>query len=92
MDHLKPLHIFLKQEIDRMQRVITSVRTTLTDLKLAIDGTIIMSENLRDALDNIFDARIPNAWRKVGLKIMAISFCLLTQVVSSSLIMNNVLA
>ncbi|VDP97505.1 unnamed protein product [Trichobilharzia regenti] len=66
MDHLKPLHIFLRQEVDRMQRVITNVRTTLTDLKLAVDGTIIMSENLRDALDNIFDARIPSSWRKVS--------------------------
>ena len=40
----QPLNIFLRQEIDRMQRVIVTVRTTLTDLKLAIDGTIIMSE------------------------------------------------
>lgn len=42
--NLHPLNIFLKQEIDRMQRVIFTVRITLTDLKLAIDGTIIMSE------------------------------------------------
>jgi dynein heavy chain len=42
--NLHPLNIFLKQEIDRMQRVISTVRVTLTDLKLAIDGTIIMSE------------------------------------------------
>ena len=48
-----------------MQRVIAVVRSTLKDLKLAIDGTIIMSENLRDALDNMYDARIPNAWLKV---------------------------
>lgn len=48
-----------------MQRVISNVRTTLQDLKLAIDGTIIMSENLRDALDNMFDARVPNWWKKV---------------------------
>ena len=60
-----PMNIFLRQEVDRMQRVITAVRTTLIDLKLAIDGTIIMSENLRDALDNIFDARVPALWRKV---------------------------
>ena len=38
MGHLQPLNIFLKQELDRMQRVISTVRTTLVDLKLAIDG------------------------------------------------------
>lgn len=38
MGQLQPLNIFLKQEIDRMQKVISVVRTTLTDLKLAIDG------------------------------------------------------
>lgn len=44
MDHLQPLNIFLRQEIDRMQRVISSVKATLIDLRLAIEGTIIMSE------------------------------------------------
>ena len=44
MGHLQPLNIFLKQEIDRMQRVITILRNTLVDLKLAIEGTIIMNE------------------------------------------------
>ena len=66
MGQFTPLNIFLRQEVKRMQRVITEVRTTLVDLKLAIDGTIIMSEGLRDALDNIYDARIPNAWLKVS--------------------------
>lgn len=65
LDHLKPLHIFLRHELDRIQRVISLVRATLSDLKLAIDGTIVMSENLRDALDNIYDARIPAMWKKV---------------------------
>lgn len=65
MGALMPMNIFLRQEVDRMQKVISIVRTTLVDLKLAIDGTIIMSENLRDALDNIFDARVPGLWRKV---------------------------
>ena len=50
-----------------MQKVITRVRLDLKDLKLAIDGTIIMSENLRDALDNMFDARVPTTWKKVWL-------------------------
>jgi dynein heavy chain len=66
MGALQPMNIFLKQEIDRMQRVISAVRTTLNDLKLAIDGTIIMSENLRDALDSMFDAKIPPMWQKVS--------------------------
>jgi len=64
MDILQPLNIFLKQEVDRMQRVISVVRSTLKDLKLAIDGTIIMNENLTDALDNMFDARVPAFWKK----------------------------
>ena len=69
MGRLQPMNIFLRQEIDRMQKVITTVRLTLQDLKLAIDGTIIMSENLRDALDCMYDARIPKAWAKVSTEI-----------------------
>ncbi|KPP75577.1 dynein heavy chain 5, axonemal-like [Scleropages formosus] len=67
MGSLQPMNIFLRQEIDRMQKVIQLVRNTLTDLKLAIDGTIIMSENLRDALDCMYDARIPERWKKASL-------------------------
>lgn len=52
-----------------MQRVISLVRSTLTDLKLAIDGTIVMSENLRDALDCMYDGRIPASWKKVSAHI-----------------------
>lgn len=44
MGHLNSMNIFLRQEIDRMQIVITLVRKTLKDLLLAIDGTIIMNE------------------------------------------------
>jgi hypothetical protein len=38
------MNIFLRQEIDRMQKVIKIVRITLQDLLLAIDGIIIMNE------------------------------------------------
>ena len=71
MGPIQPMNIFLRQEIDRMSRVIAAVKNTLTDLQLAIDGTIVMSENLRDALDQIYDARIPKAWNKV----IKISIC-----------------
>uniref|UniRef100_A0A8C3GNK9 Dynein axonemal heavy chain 8 n=1 Tax=Cairina moschata TaxID=8855 RepID=A0A8C3GNK9_CAIMO len=66
MGHLNSMNIFLRQEIDRMQKVITILRNSLSDLKLAIEGTIIMSENLRDALDNMYDARIPQIWKRVS--------------------------
>uniref|UniRef100_A0A671WTD6 Dynein, axonemal, heavy chain 5 n=1 Tax=Sparus aurata TaxID=8175 RepID=A0A671WTD6_SPAAU len=66
MGSLQPMNIFLRQELDRMQRVISIVRSTLTDLRLAIDGTIIMSEDLRDALDCMFDARIPRLWLRIS--------------------------
>ncbi|KAK6967902.1 dynein heavy chain 8 axonemal, partial [Biomphalaria glabrata] len=74
MGNLQPLNIFLRQEIDRMQKIITIVRLTLGDLKLAIEGTIIMSENLRDALDNLFDARVPKRWIRFSWQSSTIGF------------------
>ncbi|KAM4579488.1 dynein axonemal heavy chain 8-like, partial [Fundulus diaphanus] len=74
MGALNPMNIFLRQEVDRMQRIISVVRTSLSDLKLAIDGTIIMSDNLRDALDNIFDARVPSLWRNISWESSTLGF------------------
>lgn len=80
MGPLRSMCIFLRQEIDRIQKVlievfflkipfsrlllqiIVLVRSTFKDLLLAIEGTIIMSEQLRDALDCIFDAKVPTIW------------------------------
>uniref|UniRef100_A0A8C4U7Q9 Dynein axonemal heavy chain 5 n=1 Tax=Falco tinnunculus TaxID=100819 RepID=A0A8C4U7Q9_FALTI len=74
MGAIQPINIFLRQEIDRMQHVISRVRTTLTDLKLAIDGTIIMSEELQDALDNMYDARIPKLWLRISWESTTLGF------------------
>ncbi|GAB0182986.1 dynein axonemal heavy chain 5 [Grus japonensis] len=74
MGAIQPINIFLRQEIDRMQHVISRVRTTLTDLKLAIDGTIIMSEELQDALDNMYDARIPKLWFRISWESATLGF------------------
>ncbi|XP_072136268.1 dynein axonemal heavy chain 8-like [Mobula birostris] len=66
MGILNSMNIFLRQEIDRMQKVITMLRLCLGDLQLAIEGTIIMSENLTDALDNMYDARVPQGWKRIS--------------------------
>jgi dynein heavy chain len=57
-----PLNIFLFQEIQRMQRVLTIVRTNLTDLVLAIDGTVVMTPELLEDLNMISEAKIPKSW------------------------------
>ncbi|XP_052872308.1 dynein axonemal heavy chain 8 [Anopheles cruzii] len=64
MGHQEPMNVFLRQEIDRIQRILLLVRQTLDDLLLAIDGVIIMNEQLRDALDSIYDARVPAMWKR----------------------------
>ncbi|KAF5396848.1 Dynein heavy chain 8 axonemal [Paragonimus heterotremus] len=66
MGMLQPMNIFLRQELDRMQRLIGMVRICLTDLKLAIEGAVVMSESLREALDCMYDARIPASWTKLS--------------------------
>merc|ERR1712216_54308 len=62
----KPLSVTLRQEIERVQMVLLKIRSTLSDLKLAIAGTIIMSPGLATALNCLFDARIPPLWTKVS--------------------------
>jgi dynein heavy chain, axonemal len=57
-----PLNIFLYQEIMRMQRVIALVRKTLNDTIDAIDGQIIMTPTILDAINSIADAKVPLIW------------------------------
>lgn len=57
-----PLNIFLDQEITRMQKVFNIVRSTLNDVRDAIDGQIIMTSEILDSINSIFDARVPNTW------------------------------
>ncbi|PSN54219.1 Dynein heavy chain 5 [Blattella germanica] len=74
MGALLPMNIFLRQEIDRIQRVIKTVHSTLCNLKLAIDGTIVMSQGLRCSLDAMYDARIPDSWQKVSWESATLGF------------------
>jgi len=57
-----PLNIFLFQEIQRLQRVIGKVRFILAQLRLAIKGEVVMTEELQATLDAMYDARVPQPW------------------------------
>eukprot|EP00462_Mataza_sp_D1_P007532 CAMPEP_0175123998 /NCGR_PEP_ID=MMETSP0087-20121206/2542_1 /TAXON_ID=136419 /ORGANISM="Unknown Unknown, Strain D1" /LENGTH=4569 /DNA_ID=CAMNT_0016405727 /DNA_START=105 /DNA_END=13811 /DNA_ORIENTATION=+ len=57
-----PLNVFLYQEITRLNFAINNVRKTLTNLKQAINGEIIMTPQLQAALNSIFDAKPPVHW------------------------------
>lgn len=57
-----PLNVFLYQEVTRLNAAIGRVRGTFSELKQAINGEIIMTPELQDALNAIFDAKPPTAW------------------------------
>jgi len=54
-----------------MQLVIDVVNKLLVDIVLAIDGLIIMTPEIVDAIDALFDARVPKewVWNAVGVEI-----------------------
>ena len=52
----------LRQEIDRLNIILDLCRSTLKNLRLAIAGTVALSGDLVDALEALFDAKIPPKW------------------------------
>ena len=69
-----PMNIFLRQEIDRMQKILTLVRRTLIDLKMALEGTIVMSDDLKETLDFMYDAKVPENWKKLSWRSTTLGF------------------
>lgn len=58
-----PLNIFLRQEIEQLQTVLNIVRKTMADMVAAIEGTIIMTADLVNAINMVFDFRVPTKWQ-----------------------------
>jgi len=61
-----PLSIFLRQEIEQFQVVLDIVRKTMTSMVEAIDGTTTMTAELVEAINKVFDARVPTKWQHQG--------------------------
>jgi dynein heavy chain len=57
-----PLNVFLFQEIQRIQNILALVRKTLTDIVDAIDGQVVLTPVILEAIDSIYDAKVPQFW------------------------------
>jgi hypothetical protein len=55
--------------VRRLNVVIAAVASTLTDLRLAIAGTIALSDELAEALDALFAARVPAKWARISWEV-----------------------
>jgi dynein heavy chain len=62
----RPTDVCAKQEIERMQNVLKVLSSTLDDLVLAIDGSIVMNDQLYNAMNSLFDGRIPQHWLRIS--------------------------
>jgi dynein heavy chain len=57
-----PLNVFLYQEVTRLNAAIGRVRRTFVELVQAINGEIIMTPDLQDALQSLSDLKPPVSW------------------------------
>ncbi|XP_067943512.1 dynein axonemal heavy chain 6-like [Watersipora subatra] len=61
---------FLRQEVDRMNKLLETICKSLTLLCRAVKGEIIMSEELEDIYHSILGQIIPSIWKKVAYESM----------------------
>ena len=71
-----PLNVFLSQEIDAINGVLSLVHDTLTSLSAVFNGTAVMNRDLKAALDALRDGVVPPAWLEISWPSSALSFWL----------------
>ncbi|XP_058531818.1 dynein axonemal heavy chain 2 isoform X3 [Ochotona princeps] len=59
-----PLSVVLLQEIQRYNKLMETILSSLTDLEKGIQGLIVMSTSLEEIFNCIFDAHVPPLWGK----------------------------
>uniref|UniRef100_A0A8C5LFK9 Dynein, axonemal, heavy chain 14 n=1 Tax=Jaculus jaculus TaxID=51337 RepID=A0A8C5LFK9_JACJA len=55
---------FLNKEIERFNKLLRVIHTSLNDLQLAIKGENILTQELEETYDSFLNARVPMLWQK----------------------------
>ncbi|KAK2862756.1 hypothetical protein Q5P01_002289 [Channa striata] len=59
-----PLNVVLLQEIQRYNSLLDTILSSLVELEKGIKGLVVMSPNLEETFNCIYDARVPPLWEK----------------------------
>lgn len=58
------MNTVLQQELFRFNKLLNTVKSTLVNVDKAIDGFVVMSQDLELVFNSIFDNRVPDVWHK----------------------------
>jgi dynein heavy chain, axonemal len=61
-DKQLPLSVFLRQELDSMQRILDIARSMMQEMIKAIDGEVVMTPDLVVAIESMYNNRVPKQW------------------------------
>jgi dynein heavy chain len=64
--YTESMNTVLTQELERYNGLIKTIKRSLTDMKRAIKGEILMSENVENAMISMCDGQIPVMWINAG--------------------------
>jgi dynein heavy chain len=60
------LSTFLFQEVEKFNRLLNKMRSSLKDLRNAIKGKVIMTEELSEMFSSLLNSSVPDMWKKVS--------------------------
>jgi len=60
------LGVFVGQEVDRFNKLLSVMKRSLSDLQEAIKGTVVMSLDLEHMFNNFLDNKVPLLWENVA--------------------------
>ena len=61
--------LFSRYQIERYNALLRIIKSSLIDLEKGIKGLVVMSSDLEETFNCIFDAKVPSLWGKVSFHI-----------------------